>query len=313
MITASQRSERNQMKTKKQFVYPGLAMLLAMAFSCEEYDSDVDTNWDDEESTPLITDGQRDSGHPTVGILNNSCTATLVGKRAVLTAAHCVRNGGSATFRVGKKTYRSSKVVAHNSGDIAFVALQSDVSDITPSPLNTTQPKVGQRITLVGYGSTSENGGGFGTKRKGTNVISRVTSTMFFFAGSGNGRSSNCYGDSGGPAFISNGGKEVVAGVTSGGEKPCGTYAYDTRVDAYVNWLRETARKSGVSIVVSGGDNDGAGSDNGGDSGGSCEGQCSPSCRCGWTEVGCKTDNDCQPGLYCKIRPQLGNRCLKKQ
>jgi hypothetical protein len=44
-----------------------------------------------------------------------------------------------------------------------------------------------------------------------------------------------------------------------------------------------------------------------------CEGKCSASCQCGWTEIGCKTDRDCQSGLYCKIRPQLGNRCLKKK
>ena len=44
-----------------------------------------------------------------------------------------------------------------------------------------------------------------------------------------------------------------------------------------------------------------------------CEGKCSSSCQCSWTEVGCSADRDCQTGLYCKIRPQLGNRCLKKQ
>lgn len=44
-----------------------------------------------------------------------------------------------------------------------------------------------------------------------------------------------------------------------------------------------------------------------------CEGKCSPSCQCNWTELGCKTDNDCSSGLRCEIRPQLGNRCLKKK
>lgn len=43
-----------------------------------------------------------------------------------------------------------------------------------------------------------------------------------------------------------------------------------------------------------------------------CAGKCSSSCRCGWTEIGCRSDGDCQSGLYCKMRPQLGNRCLKK-
>ena len=44
-----------------------------------------------------------------------------------------------------------------------------------------------------------------------------------------------------------------------------------------------------------------------------CEGKCSSSCQCAWTEIGCDSDRDCQSGLYCKIRPELGNRCLKKK
>ena len=43
-----------------------------------------------------------------------------------------------------------------------------------------------------------------------------------------------------------------------------------------------------------------------------CEGKCSASCQCAWTEIGCSADRDCQSGLYCKKRPKLGNRCLKK-
>ena len=43
-----------------------------------------------------------------------------------------------------------------------------------------------------------------------------------------------------------------------------------------------------------------------------CENKCSPSCKCGWTEIGCSSERDCQSGLYCKIRPKLGNRCMKK-
>lgn len=285
--------------------------ILAVPLSCEDFDDGYYDDFSDDRD-PLITDGKRDTGHPSVGLLNNSCSATLIGKRSVLTAAHCVKNGGSARFKVGGTTYRSSKVITSTRGDIALVVLQNSVSGIKPSPVNITKPKVGQRITLVGFGQTGENAGGFGTKRMGKNVISKVNSKMIFFRGSGNGQSSNCYGDSGGAAFSILKGQEVVVGVTSGGQKPCGTYAWDTRVDVFVDWLKQMA--SG-DIVLPGGGNDDSDDDSNDDNdpNGSCEGRCSPSCQCGWTEIGCNSDRDCQTGLYCKMRPQLGNRCLKKK
>lgn len=203
--------------------------------------------------TPTITDGVPTNGYPSVGLLDNSCTATLVGKRSVLTAAHCVKNGGRATFVVGGKRYSSSQVFAHTTGDIALVVLDRDVSNVKPTPLNTSKPKVGQRVTLVGFGQTSENGGGFGTKRMGTNTIDKVDSDSIYFKGSGKGSSSNCYGDSGGPAFMALGNQEVVAGVTSGGRAPCGTYAWDTRVDVFVDWLKQ---KSNGDVLMPGNTSD---------------------------------------------------------
>jgi V8-like Glu-specific endopeptidase len=225
------------------------AVLLLWCSGCET--GEVLENYDD--LTPTITDGVPTNGYPSVGLLSNSCTGTLVGKRSVLTAAHCVTNGGRATFVVGGKRYSSSRVFAHTTGDIALVVLDRDVSNVKPTPLNTSTPKVGQRVTLVGFGQTSENGGGFGTKRMGTNTIDKVDSESIYFRGSGNGRSSNCYGDSGGPAFMAISNQEVVAGVTSGGRAPCGTYAWDTRVDVFVDWLKQ---KSNGDVLLPGNTSD---------------------------------------------------------
>jgi hypothetical protein len=54
-----------------------------------------------------------------------------------------------------------------------------------------------------------------------------------------------CDGDSGGPAFATIGGVEVVVGVTSSGDAQCSQGGHDTRVDAYTSflspWLRATA------------------------------------------------------------------------
>ncbi|MCA9665273.1 MAG: trypsin-like serine protease, partial [Myxococcales bacterium] len=81
--------------------------------------------------------------------------------------------------------------------------------------------------------------------RRTTNSISKLYQVEFRF----DGGQSTCKGDSGGPAFATLGGREVQIGVTSRGAMPCGTSAIDTRVDTFVDWIKQ----------VSGGDvNDGA-------------------------------------------------------
>jgi hypothetical protein len=198
-----------------------------------------------------IVNGQVYNGHPSVGRLQigmgGLCTATLVGKKTVLTAAHCIKPGSSHTFHVGGQSYTAAQTIRHPqyngyslTNDIALVLLQS-APPITPSAIATSNPNVGLQVTLVGYGVTSENGTDSGIKRIAKNTIAQMSATKVVFLGSGGDTGNTCYGDSGGPAFSTLNGSEVVVGVTSGGSPPCGSDGVDTRVDAFQSWLVQSS------------------------------------------------------------------------
>ncbi|HEX7947457.1 MAG TPA: trypsin-like serine protease, partial [Phenylobacterium sp.] len=96
------------------------------------------------------------------------CTSTLVGPRAVLTAAHCVKTGAVATFTVGGKAYRAvceraKQYPADLSADYALCAVQEkDVAGIPWERVNLdpTRIKVGQTPLMTGFGCTAADGTG---------------------------------------------------------------------------------------------------------------------------------------------------------
>ncbi|MBW2734692.1 MAG: trypsin-like serine protease, partial [Deltaproteobacteria bacterium] len=203
---------------------------------------------------PFITGGQATTGFPAVGLLivgNSMCTATLVGRKTVLTAAHCVANvpmtfmlDNGERFAVTKAVRPAEYGGEGTSYDIA-VAILGAAPPVAPMPLATRAPRVGETITLVGYGATlcqeinatvvcTEDAG---VKREATNTVSFVTPLDFIY----NGEGSTCKGDSGGPAFALQEGQQVQLGVTSRGVLPCGVEATDTRVDVFGDWLHEVA------------------------------------------------------------------------
>jgi V8-like Glu-specific endopeptidase len=209
-----------------------------------------------------IVNGAVDNGHPAVGILHSAnlqaCTATLVGKRTVITAAHCVTTENPpysllspVNFYLGGfngMKHIAAQVIVHgsyaggNQSDIAIVRLAQDVSGVTPMKVATAAPKLGETVDLVGYGKTGEDAGEFGTKRHAVNSIGKVQTQTFSVYGAGGAKGNLCNGDSGGPTFANRGGQEELIGVHSTKGGVCGQEGNDMRVDAFYGWIAQQAQ-----------------------------------------------------------------------
>jgi uncharacterized protein (TIGR03382 family) len=209
-------------------------------------------------SVRAIISGAPDTGHPAVGLLllnasggtaTGICSATLVGQKTVLTAAHCL-TGTTVEKTIleapkGQLHYAASlhphpswnKSVSAYLNDIGLVILKQPAG-ISPAKLSSAAPTAGTAITIVGYGrSVVDDPKTSGTKRLGNKTIASVSGGYFTVTG----LQGNCAeGDSGGASFATIGGTEVQVGVNSASTETFDT-SYHVRVDAFMGWLKTTS------------------------------------------------------------------------
>lgn len=226
------------------------------------------------------------SQFPTVGEVGDAsgmfCTGTLIAPNVVLCAAHCAaEDDGSQSlgdtqgrFKLGGVTYSTKKVVIHptyrgfageedGQFDVSVLILSTTVPNVTPTPMFRKTPTVGTVLTLAGFGELGNGNGGNGTYpangtiQMGTTTLERVTGSFLHWTFE-SGESDTAPGDSGGPAFIDEGGVRYLAGVTSGGTGDgFNNSSYDTRVDAVAAWVDSVIAAGGG--VPSGGGGGGGG------------------------------------------------------
>lgn len=213
-------------------------------------------------SEPVLG-GVLDDSHPSVVALRTTpdapratfCSATAIGPRAVLTAAHCVHNFDVATLSLTTGALARSpettisveqthvapgftgdpNVDTAAGTDLAVVIAKSELG-VPVVPLSRAAPSIGAHVTLVGYGlSSATDLETRGTRRSAEVIISGVCSLLVQF---GDDVTNACHGDSGGP-LLSRGTavEELVAVVSYGRTAKCEPPTHAVRVDAYAAWI----------------------------------------------------------------------------
>lgn len=178
------------------------------------------------------------------------CTGNVVGPRAMIIAAHCVGNGKTASFAIDGQNYDSTcthspDYAGNETSDWALCEVSKDVSGIEFESLNidTNFPKVGDKITLTGFGCVNPGGGGGndGILRVGESTVKRMPSGSRDNDIVTQGGAALCFGDSGGPAYSEINGKRYQVSVNSRGDIRTTSYLSALAVPQFTsfvtNWL----------------------------------------------------------------------------
>ncbi|MEY4629959.1 MAG: Trypsin [Pseudomonadota bacterium] len=161
------------------------------------------------------------------------CTGTFLGDNAVVTAAHCIDASPSGNVKIWGEIPPKAVFHAGIAGEAAFdqtpsldiaVLLLPDNSSRAWRKIASVPPRVGDQLTVAGFGRTSALNGGppDGKLRYGFNKVGAVSveeAIMVYdapteYKGVAVGEESmGAPGDSGGPIIVGNG----LVGLTSGG------------------------------------------------------------------------------------------------
>ena len=194
--------------------------------------------------------------HPVVRIQtgDSGCTGTVIGKRVLLTASHCVRTGATSKFKISYGPHKGMEFTAEMQRspsyqprpaayDLALGYLDKDFPGL-PASIYTTRLETGDIVTLSGYGCIRPGGGGGndGILRFGDSVVIGRNSYDTVTREPGGG--ALCYGDSGGPLFAN----KKVSGVNSKGDIATTSYLARLDIDKSREFFEQWSQKYDTGI-----------------------------------------------------------------
>jgi secreted trypsin-like serine protease len=190
---------------------------------------------------------------------SSACSAALVARRWIITAGHCFhdaarnRVGGPVpyptTATVGRTDVSDAaghvvavtEVVQSPIGDLALARLAAPVRGIRPLAVATREPRTGDLLRMVGWGSlTAEDPVPASHLQTGLFRVSSVAATTVGVTGyAPEPDTSACTYDSGAPYFVVRPGRAALVSVESGGpDCPHALEETTVRADVLGPWIR---------------------------------------------------------------------------